>query len=143
MDFLEKRAEETEESGDLETARRLWKELAEQTQNPVFFCRYGRTAQKLEDWQESENALLRALHLDSSFALAMEGLGDLWATRTDKEESECLRAAQHWFPEALKHDRTARTLTFLGNTHAACLPLTGNILSMQSWVQQCSEADDA
>ncbi|HEV3254738.1 MAG TPA: tetratricopeptide repeat protein [Candidatus Acidoferrales bacterium] len=119
MDSLEDRAEKAEETGDLASAFQLWNELAQRDLDPVFFTRYGRGAQKLERWDEAESAFAQALRLDASFTLAMEGMGDLWATRTDKSEAESFEVAKDWFLKALRRERNARTLTFLGATYRA------------------------
>jgi tetratricopeptide (TPR) repeat protein len=119
MDFLENRAEEAEEQGDLLVALGLWKELAERDKDPVFFCRYGRVAQTLERWDEAESAFAEALRLDTSFVLAMESMGGLWARRTDHEDSKSFETAKDWFLKALKCERKAYTLIFLGATYVA------------------------
>ncbi len=119
MDFLEDKAEKAEETGDLVLAFQLWNELAQRGRDPVFFARYGRVAQKLERWDEAESAFAQALRLDPGFAPAMECMGDLWATRTDKNEAESFEVAKGWFLKALRRERSARTLTFLGATYRA------------------------
>jgi tetratricopeptide (TPR) repeat protein len=118
-DFLESEAEKAEESGNLELALKLWKDLTEGHPTPTFFSRYGLVAQAQERWDEAENAFSRALRLDPSFAPAMEGMGHLWASRTDKSDDESLSVAKDWFLKALRRERTARTLTFLGSTYRA------------------------
>lgn len=118
-DFLDKRAEEAEEAEDLPKALGLWKELAIKNQDPVFFCRYGRAAQKLERWAEAENAFSGALHLDPNSSLTMESMGSLWASRTDKDEVDCFQTAKQWFLRALQHERHARLLTQLAGTYVA------------------------
>jgi tetratricopeptide (TPR) repeat protein len=119
MDFLEQAAEEAESSGDLLLALQLWNEVAHAHRDPLFFIRYGRVAQTLEKWDEAEGAFVQALRLDKTFALAMEGMGDLWATRTDKSDLASFEIAKDWFLKALKYERNARTLTFLGSTYRA------------------------
>jgi tetratricopeptide (TPR) repeat protein len=119
MDPLENEAEKTEEAGDLESALRLWKELATTRKDPVLFCDYGRVAEKLGLWDEAENAFATALRTDPSFPPALEGMGSLWFTRTDKSDAVSFQTAKEWFLKALKYERNARLLTFLGATHAA------------------------
>jgi tetratricopeptide (TPR) repeat protein len=119
MDFLENRAEQAEEQGDLLAALGLWKELAERDKDPVFFCRYGRVAQALERWNEAESAFAEALRLDTNFVLAMVNMGDLWARRKDHENSKSFKTARDWFLKALKCERNAVTLIFLGATYVA------------------------
>jgi tetratricopeptide (TPR) repeat protein len=119
MNPLEDKAEEAEESGDIALALKLWKGLAERERDPVLFCRYGRAALKLERWDEAEDAFAQALRLEPDFALAMEGMGNLWATRTDKSDVEALDTAKEWFLRALRQERSARALTFLGATYRA------------------------
>jgi len=119
MDSLEDKAEKAEEIGDLALALQLWNELAQRDLDPVFFTRCGRVAQKLKRWDEAESAFAQALRLDPSFTLAMEGMGDLWATRTDKREAESFEVAKDWFLKALHRERNARTLTFLGAAYRA------------------------
>lgn len=112
-------ADRAEENGDLETALLLWKELAESEQSPAFFRRYGRIAQKLERWHESEKALSVSLELDPGSSLTLEIMGSLWATRTDKVESHALEAARDWFHRAVKIEAHARLLTELGSVYIA------------------------
>lgn len=116
---MEGRAEKAEEAGDLQAALELWRELAIRDRDAVFFCHYGRVAQELEKWDEAEKAFAQALHLDAGLYLAMESMGDLWATRTDKSDAESFGNAKEWFLAALKYERGARVLTFLGNTYVA------------------------
>ena len=119
MDLLQKRAEQAEEAEDLETACELWKQLAAKEREPFFFLRYGRTAQKLEKWEEAGSAFSQALALDPSSSLVMENLGSLWANRSDKSEKHAFETAKEWFLRALKHERNAGLLTQLGATYVA------------------------
>jgi tetratricopeptide (TPR) repeat protein len=119
MDSLQKRAEEAEEAEDLHTALELWKELAARDHEESFSLRYGRTAQKLNRWEEAESAFARALRRYPTSSLIMEHLGSLWASRTDKPEPESFQIAKQWFLEALKRERHARLLTQLGATYVA------------------------
>ena len=119
MDFLENKAEKAEESGDLPTAFELWKEVAARSQDPIFFCHCGRIAEKLEKWNEAAQFFTLALRIDPKFPLAMEGMGSLWFTRTDISKAESFQTAKEWFLNALKYERNARVLTFLGATSAA------------------------
>jgi tetratricopeptide (TPR) repeat protein len=120
MDFLENRAEQAEEAGDLETALESWKELSRQKQDePAFFCRYGRVAQKLGMWKEADDAFAHALRLDPTSSLILENLGSLWANRSDVDETEALENAKRWFLRALEHERNARILTQLAGAHVA------------------------
>jgi len=118
-DFLEDKAEQAESKGDLLTALQLWKELAERNQNAGLFCRYGSVAEELGKWDEAETALHEALRLDPSLSPAMEFMGTLWLARTDKGRDESLQTAKDWFSRALRHERNARILTFLGNVDDA------------------------
>src|SRR5258708_11498343 len=118
-DFLENKAEEAERSGNLPTALELWRDLATRNRDPVFFCRYGRVADELRGWDDAEAAFREALRLDTRLSLAMECMGSLWLARTDKSRDESLEIARKWFSEALKHDRNARVLTFLGSISAS------------------------
>ncbi len=115
----EERAEKAEESGDLEAALTYWREATKNEQNAVFFCRYGRVAEQLAIWNEAEAAFSTALRLDPTLLEALECMGDLWATRTDKETIPSLLEAKQWFLKALKVSHTPRVLTFLGSTHRA------------------------
>jgi tetratricopeptide (TPR) repeat protein len=119
MDSQEERAEEAEERGDLEPALQIWKDIAIGQQDPRFFARYGLIAQELERWEEAESAFNDALRLDPSFVPAIEGMGNLWATRTDKDEILSFEAARNWFLKALEQGRNARLLTFLGAAYLA------------------------
>lgn len=116
---LEEQAEKAEEAGNLEVALRLWREAAAIQQTAVSFCRYGQVAVKLDEWDEAEGAFSKALRLEPNLSLAMESMGDLWATRTDKDPIECLTTAKDWFLRALGRERSARVLTFLGSTYVA------------------------
>jgi tetratricopeptide (TPR) repeat protein len=118
-DFLEKKAEDAEEAENLPRAFKLWKELALKNQNPAFFCRYGRVAQKLRRWEEAESAFTQALRLDPTSSLIMENMGSLWENRSDKTERDSLEAANQWFLRALKYERHARLLTLLAGTYVA------------------------
>ncbi|HEY1939279.1 MAG TPA: tetratricopeptide repeat protein [Candidatus Angelobacter sp.] len=116
---LEEKAERAERSGDLQDAVELWKRLALHNQDAGFFCRYGNVAKELDRWDEAEAAFNQSLRLDPNLSAAKECMGALWLARTDKERHESLRIAKHWFVEALRHERNARVLTFLGNVDAA------------------------
>jgi tetratricopeptide (TPR) repeat protein len=124
MDSLQKQAEQAEEAEDLPTALDLWRELAARNQEVFYFLRYGSVAKKLEKWDEAEDAFTHALRLDPSSSLIMENIGDLWATRTDKGDKESFGVAKEWFLKAATNDRSARVLTFLGNTYVALGDLT-------------------
>lgn len=113
---LEEQAEKAEEAGDLQAAFGLWKEAAVKDQDAVSFCRYGRVAAELGRWNEAESAFSEALRLEPNLSSAMESMGDLWATRTDKESVESLTVAKEWFIKALNRKCSARVLTFLGST---------------------------
>jgi tetratricopeptide (TPR) repeat protein len=119
MDSLEDKAENAEECGDLELASELWKELALRERDPVFFARYGSVAEELERWDEAESAFAEALRLRPNFALVMQAMGDLWASRTDRGEDESFENAKNWFLKALQLKRNAGTLILLGATYRA------------------------
>jgi tetratricopeptide (TPR) repeat protein len=116
---LEDKAEAAESSGDLDTALRLWKQLAFDNQDAGFFCRYGSVAEELHRWDEAEAAFSQALRIDPNLDSAKESLGVLWLARTDKARDDSLRTARHWFADALQHERSARILTFLGSVDSA------------------------
>ncbi len=116
---LENQAEKAEETEDLPTALKLWKELATKNRTAFLFLRYGNVARKLERWQEAEDAFAQALRLEPTSPLIMENVGCLWADRTDKGEADSFQTAKHWFLLALKHERHARLLTLLGATYMA------------------------
>jgi Tfp pilus assembly protein PilF len=119
MDSLQKRAEQAEEAEDLPAALELWKELATMKRDEMFFLRYGRVAEKLERWDEAEDAFASALRLAPTSSLIMENTGNLWAHRTDKKEADSFQIAKGWFLQALKHERHSRLLTQLGATYVA------------------------
>jgi tetratricopeptide (TPR) repeat protein len=119
-DFLAKRAEEAEDAGDMNTALELWKQLAARNHEEYFLLRYASVAKEVEKWQEAEDALTQAFRLAANSPLVKESLGTLWLNRTDKNASDSLPTAKHWFLQALKHERTARVLTMLA-PHAAVL----------------------
>src|SRR6266581_1047401 len=114
---LEERAEKAEIAGDFQAALGLWREVAAKEHDAAFFCRYGRVAQRLGKWEEAESAFAEALRLEPNLSEAMESLGDLWITRSDKDRVESLATARDWFVKALTRDRNARALTFLGNAY--------------------------
>src|SRR5208282_507499 len=114
MDPLQMKAELAEERDDFEGALKSWKELAIREREPLFFLRYGRSAQKLGCWQEAENALAQGLRLDPSSSLIMENIGSLWANRLDKQQADSLETAKEWFMRALEIERNAPLLTQLG-----------------------------
>jgi tetratricopeptide (TPR) repeat protein len=119
MDFLEQQAESAETAGDLKNALHLWNQVAVRSRDPVAFCRAGRVAQELGSWGEAENSFHEALRVDRDFSGAKECLGSLWLSRTDKDSQEALIVARNWFAQALKHERNARLLTFVGNADVA------------------------
>jgi Tfp pilus assembly protein PilF len=142
-DFLENKAEDAEESGDLNTAFELWKLLAASSQDPVFFCNYGRVAEKLEKWDEAEKAFAAALRIDPNFSLAMEGMGSLWFTRTDASERESFQTAKQWFLKALKYERNARVLTFLGATYVALDEITAARGALEEAIRIGGDSEEA
>jgi tetratricopeptide (TPR) repeat protein len=137
MDPLENEAEKTEESGDLQSALHLWKQLATMRKDPALFCDYGRVAEKLGLWDEAENAFTTALRTDQHFSPALEGMGSLWFTRTDKSDAVSFQTAREWFLKALKYERNARLLTFLGATYAA----DGDVHEAQSAFEEAIRID--
>jgi Tfp pilus assembly protein PilF len=119
MDPMQNEAEKAEESGDLERALQLWKQLAESSADPALYARYGIVALDLEKWNDAEIAFAESIRLDPGFAMAMEGMGDLWAKRTDKSDKESFEVARDWFLKALRCERKARTLTLLSGAYVA------------------------
>ena len=119
MEFLEEKAVQAEENGDLDLALELWKVLAQKDRDPVFFTCYGRVAHRLEKWDEAEAAFAQALRIDPKSALATVAMGHLWASRTDKGDLGSLETAKTWFLRSLEHERNPRTLTLLGATYRA------------------------
>lgn len=140
---MEARAEQAEEAGDLQAALELWRELAIRDRDAVFFCHYGRVAQELGMWEEAENAFAQALRLDGGLYLAMESMGDLWATRTDKSDAESFGKAKEWFLAALEHERRARVLTFLGNIYVALDDLDAARHAFQEAIQLDRDYEEA
>ena len=134
---LEDKAEKAEESGDLETARTLWKEIAARNQDATSFVSYGRLATKTEEWDEAEGAFYQALCLDPRFSLAMEGMGILWYERTDRDETESFQTARDWYLKALKLDRNPRALTLLASSYLAM----GDSTAAQDALEQAIEID--
>jgi tetratricopeptide (TPR) repeat protein len=118
MSSLEERAESAERSGDFEGAFSLWCQLAAQTRDPMSFCRAGQAAEEAEKWIDAEDAYKRAIKLDPMFVEAMEGLGALFIGRTDGDSHLNFVQAKEWLLRALKINRHARLLTFLGDTYA-------------------------
>jgi tetratricopeptide (TPR) repeat protein len=128
MDDLQKRAYDAEEAGDLPAALEFWKERSKSDEDGISYLKYGRMVQKLEKWEEAEDAYTQALRLQPSSLLAgFVGspivkvlMGGLWSTRTDKNRTESLLTAKDWFLNALQMKRDAPTLTLFG---AACARL--------------------
>lgn len=119
MNSLIEKAEAAEDAGRLEEAASLWQQVAEQAAIPEVQCRLGLALQAINRWSQAEAAFLRAIRLDSSSAEAMECLGLLGLERSDLPENERLGESLRWFSRALKFERTARVLNFLGATHKA------------------------
>jgi len=119
MSSLEDKAKEAKNSGDLESALKLRREIAVKKQTAVHFCLYGRAAEELKRWRETEEAYKEALRLDPNFSHAMKCMGILQFKRTDGRRKESLRAARDWFLKALKYEYDVGTLTFLGGTYHA------------------------
>jgi tetratricopeptide (TPR) repeat protein len=126
IDDLQKRADEAEEAGDLPAALDLWKERAKIDVDGIFFLKCGRVAQKLERWEEAEDAFTQALRLQTRSSLAgfVDSpivnvlIGMLWSKRTDKDRTASLEIAKEWLLKALKMERSAPCLTLLGATCA-------------------------
>jgi tetratricopeptide (TPR) repeat protein len=101
MDDLQKRAVEAEEVGDLPLALELWKERSQRDEDGIAILQYGRIAQKLEMWEEAEDAFIQALRLQPHSSLAgFVGspivnilMGELWSKRTDKDRTTSLQTA--------------------------------------------------
>jgi|SRR5271165_951081 len=119
MDPLQNKAEKAEERGDLELALQLWKQLAERSSDPALYARYGVIAQDLGKWDEAETAFAESIRLNPDFTMAMEGIGSLWATRTDKSDKESFETARDWFLRALRLERKPRTLTLLSGAYVS------------------------
>jgi len=119
MSSLEDQAQSAENAGDLESALSMWIRLGSETRDAIFYCRAGMAAERLKRWREAEDALRRALKLDPMSVEAMECLGSLFLARTDGDPGEQLLEARNWFERALRVDRSARLLTFLGSTYSA------------------------
>jgi tetratricopeptide (TPR) repeat protein len=116
---LESEAREAEESGNLELAVSIWKRIAESSNNGVHFLQYGRIAQKLGRWQESEVAYSRALEIKPNSSVLLECMGSLWAHRDDKDELESFEEAQVWFLRACEIKKSPHLLTQLGAVQVA------------------------
>lgn len=118
MDVLQKRAVEAEEAGDLPLALELWKERSQrEDEDGISFLKFGRIAQKLEMWDESEVALTQALRLLPDFYLVKVFMGMLWLNRTDKARTVSLQNAKEWFLDAVNNKKNAATLSLLGAAH--------------------------
>lgn len=116
---LEDEAEQAQEDGDLKTACILWREIAAREQNAPSFVKYGRLATKLKEWNEAEDAFIQALRLDTSFSVAMVGMGILWYHRTDRNKTESFQTAADWYLRAIELDRNKGALTLLGCSYLA------------------------
>ena len=117
MDELEQTAELAEERGDYEEAFAVWSRLARQVNQPEFYCRAGLAAQELERWADAETVYSEALRVDSTSGAAMECMGQLFLSRTDGSEEQNFRSAIEWLTRALRFEKSARMLNFLGNAY--------------------------
>jgi protein O-GlcNAc transferase len=143
MTSLFEKAETAEDAGNLEEAAALWEQAAEQSPSPEVLCRLGLALQGTGRWTQAEEALLRALKLDSSSAEAMECLGTLGLERSDIPESERLHEALKWFSKALKFDRSARVLNFLGATYKSLDDRDAARRAFEEAIQEDSEYAEA
>jgi tetratricopeptide (TPR) repeat protein len=75
-DELFAEADRLEEIGDQQGALLVWRELAERFPDPGALCRLGGLAKELGEIEEAENALWRAIKLDSGFADDLESIID-------------------------------------------------------------------
>jgi tetratricopeptide (TPR) repeat protein len=116
MPPLEEQAERAEEAGDFDEAFTLWRQLANQTRDPIDFCLAGRAAQKVQWWSDAEDAFSKALDLDPLSSEALGCMGSLFFNRTDGVEAENLQLARQWFKRALDVTRNAMLLTLMGCT---------------------------
>ena len=117
MDELEESAELAEERGDYEEALAAWSRLARQVSQPEFYCRAGLAAQELQRWTDAEASYSEALSVDATSGAAMECMGQLFLLRTDGSEERNFRSAIEWLTRALKFEKSARVLNFLGNAY--------------------------
>jgi superkiller protein 3 len=151
IDALQKRADEAEEAGDLPAALELWKERSKSDQDGIAFLKYGRIAQKLEIWEEAEDAFTQALRLQPHSSLAgFVGspivkilLGGLWLKRTDKDRVESLQTAKDWFLNALQINRDAPTLTFLGAAYTRLDEIPAAIEAFEEAIKLDPNYDEA
>jgi len=137
MEPIDKRAEDAENVGDLETAYELWKQLAPASSDEYVLTRYGRVAQKLQKWEEAERAFARAFRMAPTSSLVMEIMGSLWADRTDKTDAESFQTAKQWFLKALELGRHARLLTQLACVDAAL----DNEEGARGWLEEAIQLD--
>jgi tetratricopeptide (TPR) repeat protein len=102
------KADQLEESGDLNGAIHYWRLAVDREADPVALCRLGNVAMELGDLGEAEQAFLSAIDLAPRLPNAHNMLGLLYLERGDLEDA---RAS---FLRSAEIEQSARTLTFLG-----------------------------
>ena len=117
MPNLRERAMKAKEAGNYVEEYGLWNQLAHKGGDAIDYCRAALAAHNLGKWTDSWNAYQQALKVDPRCAHAMSLLGFLFRNRTDGERSANLHQAKDWYLRALKIERKARWLFFLGATY--------------------------
>src|SRR5258708_11647901 len=108
IDQITKESDELEADGFASEALARWREAARQFETPYLFYRLGRLAMDMEEWKESEDALLQALELAPEFPGPYDTLGLLSLELGDYE------AAQQYFRSRLALEEDSGTYTLLG-----------------------------
>jgi len=114
MVALIKAARQAEAAENFAAAFEAWTRLALEAGRADFYCQVARVAAELERWVDAEEAFLGALKVDSRFSNAMLGIGLLFLTRTDGDQTANAKVANLWLLRALEIDRTAVALGLLG-----------------------------
>lgn len=114
---LRDRAKKANDAGNFEEAFRLWGQLAVEEGDAIDHCRAGFAAHNLGRWNDASKAYQQALRIDPICGEAMALLGTLFRKRTDGDRRTNLLQAKEWYLRALKSERKARWLFFLGVTY--------------------------
>jgi tetratricopeptide (TPR) repeat protein len=112
------RADAAEESGDLDSAFRMWLEISSKSQTSKSYFQLARLALTLRKWQAAETALLRILEINPNLPLALGMLGALFLNRTDGGRANNLEAAKTWLLRSIETAKTAPTLCLLGTVYS-------------------------
>jgi len=119
MRSLVEKAEVAEARDDHAEAFALWMQILGTEKSARAYAHLALAARELKKWDVAEEALWSALSIDSHSALLMESMGNLWATRTDKDDRAASETAKDWYIKSLSIEKTAPVLNQLGVTRSA------------------------